>query len=418
MKYSSSLSLFAALTLCPALLTAQESWPQFRGPTGQGTSTAKGLPTLWSETKNIAWKTAIPGKGYSSPVIMRNEIWLTTALDGGRSRNVLTIDYKTGKIIRNKKLYTVENVEKCNGLNSYATPTPIMEGDRVYVTFGAPGTACLSAKTGEIIWQRTDFNVTYFTIGAASTQSIHKNTLIMICDGDRGSERFVAALDKMTGKTLWKTDRTYKDGKTPGLAHAFSVPLAITVDGKDQIICPGAQGVYAYESETGKEIWCARYNSWSVVSRPVYANDTLYICCGVIKPMMYCINPKGAKGDITKTKKIIWRTDKMVPPMPSPLFVNDRFYTMTAKKLACRKPKTGKIIWNERIPGQHLASPVYADGAIYQFDTTGRSVVIKASDNFQIISANKLESGCMASPAIYGKSLIVRTKTHLYRIQE
>ena len=134
--------------------------------------------------------------------------------------------------------------------------------------------------------------------------------------------------------------------------------------------------------------------------------------------MMYCINPKGAKGDITETDKIIWKTGKKVPPMPSPLLVNNRFYTMTADKLACRKPETGEIIWNERIPGQHLASPVYADGAIYLFNTTGGSAVVRASDDFQMIGTNKLESGCMASPAIYGKSLIVRTKTHLYRIEE
>lgn len=413
-----SLSLLAVLTFCPALLSAQGSWPEFRGPTGQGTSTAQGLPTDWSETRNITWKTAVPGKGHSSPVIKEDEIWLTTALDEGHSRNVLTVDFKTGKIIRNKTLFTVHNVEKCNELNSYATPTPIMEDDRIYVTFGSTGTACLSAKTGEVIWQRTDFTVTYFSVGAASSPAIHKNTLIMICDGEHASERFVTALDKMTGETLWKTDRTYKDGKIPSITHSFSVPLAITVEGKDQIICPGAHGVYAYEQDTGKEIWLARYGGWSVVSRPVYAKGMLYICSGVVNPMMYCINPKGAKGDITETDRIIWRTNKMVPEMPSPLFVNNRFYTMTANTLACRKPETGVIIWKERIPGQHLASPVYADGAIYLFDKTGGSAVVKASDSFQMISTNRLESGCMASPTIYDKSLIVRTETHLYRIEE
>ncbi len=344
MNYSRELSLSVALALCPPLLTAQESWPQFRGPTGQGTSTAKGLPTHWSETNNITWKTAIPGSGHSSPVIMKNEIWLTSAMDGGRARNVVTVDFKTGKIIRNKTLYTVDKVERCNGLNSYATPTPIMEDGRVYVTFGAAGTACLSAGTGEVIWQRTDFKVTYFTVGAASSPSIHKNALIVICDGERNSERFVAALDKMTGKTLWKTDRTYKDGKLPQITHSFSVPLAITVDGKDQVICPGAHGVYAYDGATGKEIWVARYGGWSVVSRPVYAGGMLYICNGVVKPLLYCIDPKGAKGDITETDRIIWKTEDMVPNMPSPLVVNNRFYTMTASKLACRKPKTGEII--------------------------------------------------------------------------
>ena len=398
-------------------LTA-ETWPQFRGPEGNGISSAKEVPTVWSETKNISWKTAIPGKGHSSPVILKDNIWLTTALNDGKSRNVLTFDVKSGKLIRNKTLFTVEKPERCHKGNSYATPTPVLEADRVYVTFGSAGTACLSAETGEVIWQRTDFKVTYYDVGAASSPTIYKDKLIMIFDGDNKSERFVTALDKMTGKTIWRTDRVFTAEQLKRMVHSSCIPHAITVEGKDQIICPGGKMVTAYDPETGKEIWTCKYESWSVVPRPLYAEGLLYICAGVIKPIMLCINPAGAKGNITKSDNIVWQTKKMVPNMPSPLYINDRFYTMTSAKLACRKPKTGEIIWNKRISGQTEASPAYADGNIYLFNKNGGCTVVKASDNFQPVCTNKLESGCFASPAIIDKSLIVRTVTHLYRIKE
>ncbi|MDA3925895.1 MAG: PQQ-like beta-propeller repeat protein [Kiritimatiellae bacterium] len=412
------LHALCALLFAVSASAVAETWPQFRGPNGDGLASAKGLPTEWSETKNITWKTAIPGKGHSSPVILQDQIWLTTALNKGKSRNVLTVDYVTGKIIRNKTLFTVEEPEKCHKGNSYATPTPVLEEDRIYVTFGPAGTACLSSETGEVIWQRTDFKVTYWDVGAASSPTLYRDKLIMICDGDNGSERFVTALDKMTGKTIWRSDRVYTAEQLKHMVHSSCIPHVITVAGKDQIICPGGKMVTAYDPETGNEIWTVKYNSWSVVPRPLYADGLLYICAGVIKPIMLCINPAGAKGDITGTKHIIWQTKKMVPNMPSPLYINKRFYTMTSAKLACRKPKTGEIIWNERIPGQHESSPVSAEGNIYLFNKTGGSMVVKASDDFQAISTNKLESGCWASPAIIDKSLILRTKTHLYRIEE
>lgn len=400
-----------------AITTAAETWPQFRGPEGNGISTAKGLPIEWSESKNIVWKTVIPGKGYSSPVILKDDIWLTTALKKGKYRNVITIDYKTGKIIRNKTLFTVEKPERCHRENSYATPTPVLEEDRVYVTFGSSGTACLNAGTADIIWQRTDFKVTYYDVGPASSPIIYKDKLIMICDGDNKSERFVTALDKMTGKTLWRTDRVFTKEQLKHMVHSSCVPHVITVEGKDQVICPGGKAVSAYDPETGKEIWTAKYDSWSVVPPPLYANGLLYICAGVVKPAMLCINPVGAKGDITKSDNIVWQTKKLVPNMPSPLYINDRLYTMTSAKLACRKPKTGAIIWNKRITGQTEASPVYANGNIFLFNKSGGSTVVKASDTFQPVSTNKLDNGCRASPAIFEKSLIVRTETHLYRIE-
>ncbi len=408
----------AAFAAAVLTASAADPWPQFRGPRGDGVSAATGLPVVWSEGHNIRWKSALPGEGHSSPVIRDREIWLTTALDAGRSRNVLSIDFETGAVTRNLTLFTVDKPETIHRDNSYATPTPVLDGDRVYVNFGAAGTACLSATTGETLWQRSDIHLTYFDVGPASSPIVHKEMLIMIFDGDNKSERFVTALDKMTGRTLWRTDRVFTPQQLKGMVHSSSTPHVITVEGRDQVVCPGGLGVSAYAVEDGREIWSVKYQAWSVVPRPLYADGLLFICAGVIRPVMLCIDPVGAQGDITDSRNIVWQTSKMVPNMPSPLYVDGRFYTMTSAKLACRRPRTGEVIWNEGIPGQHEASPVYADGHIYLFNKSGGATVVRASERFHLVSTNTLDSGCWASPAVYDRSLIVRTKDHLYRIED
>jgi outer membrane protein assembly factor BamB len=405
------------LSISTVPVRAAQTWPQFRGAQGDGTSTATGLPTVWNENENIRWKTAIPGKGYSSPVIITDKIWLTTSPDEGRSRNLIAVDFASGDITLNKTLFTVAKPELCHRSNSFATPTPVLENNRVYVNFGAAGTACVAAESGRIIWQRRDFNVTYHDVGAASSPIIHDDKLIMIFDGDNKSARFVTALDKTTGATIWRTERVHSQEQLKGMVHSSCTPHVITVAGQKQVICPGGLYAAAYDLTNGREIWRVRYRAWSVVPRPLYSNGLLYICAGVVKPVMLCINPLEARGDITNSDRIVWQSSRQVPNMPSPLLINNRFYTMTSAKLACRKADTGEIIWDKRIGGQHEASPVYAEGNIFLFNKSGDSSVVKASDIFQTLGNNTLESGCWASPAIHDKSLLVRTEKHLYRIE-
>ncbi|MEI7901123.1 MAG: PQQ-binding-like beta-propeller repeat protein [bacterium] len=224
---------------------AADEWPQFRGPTGQGVSDARGLPVTWSEAENIKWKTAIPGLGHSSPVVSGNRVWLTASPDQGKTRHVLCLDLATGAVTRDIALFTCDTPEKCHELNSYATPTPVLEGDRVYVTFGSTGTACLSAETGKILWERRDIQVKYWDVGPASSPALYRDTLILTCDGQADDQRFVLALDKKTGKTLWRTDRTFAGDKLPAYTHSSCVPLIMPVAGKDQLVSPGAHGVRA-----------------------------------------------------------------------------------------------------------------------------------------------------------------------------
>jgi len=210
-----AVSLFA----WASFVGAADEWPQFRGPTGQGLSDAHGLPLTWDETNGIAWKTEIPGRGYSSPVVSENRIWLTSSPDKGLTRHVLCVDLDSGKVTKDVPLFSVEKPELCHAFNSYATPTPVLERGRVYVTFGTPGTACLDAETGSIIWQRRDFAVDYRDVGAASSPILYRDKLILTCDGQTGSKQFVAALDKNTGKTLWQTDRTFAPSPAPTSIH-------------------------------------------------------------------------------------------------------------------------------------------------------------------------------------------------------
>ncbi len=409
-------ALAVSLSLPIATALAVDEWPQFRGPTGQGLSDARDLPKTWSESNNVIWKTELPGCGHSSPVISGNRIWLTASPDKGKTRHALCLALDSGKIERDIPLFDCGKPELCHTLNSYATPTPALEGDRVYVTFGTPGTACLNAETGKTVWERRDFVIDYRDVGAASSPLLYRDSLILTCDGQTGSRQYVVALDKNTGKTLWQTDRTFPPGPPPTYIHASAVPLVVRAGNRDQLVSPAAHGVHAYDPATGAELWRAWYDGWSVVPRPVFADGRLVVCCGTVKSSLLCLRPEGASGTLTAGNGVLWKTAKNVPDMPSPLLVNGRLYTMTATTLSCIDPADGRVLWAEKLPGQYLSSPIAADGHLFLFSRGKTGAVVELGDAFHIVATNRLEDGCMASPAVVGRSLIVRTTKALYRI--
>ena len=396
-------------------------WSEFRGSAHDGTSAATGLPLTWSETENVKWKTELPGIGHSSPVAANGRIWMTHSPDKGMSSHVLCVDFETGKILKDIKLFTYDHTgEQLHQMNSYATPTPVVEGNRVYVTFGNPGTACLNAETGAVIWERRDITNQFWDCGAGCSPTLHGNKLIFNSDGEHTGkgQQFIIALDKDTGKTLWRTKRQYSGDKTPDRTHAFTMPLIVKVEGKEQVISPAANGVFAYDLETGEELWVARYKAWSVVPRPVAADNMVFICMGVVHDLILAIRLDKAKGDITGTDAIAWSTNnkRIIPDMPSPLLINNRFYTLTPTQLSCIEPATGNVIWSEKVHGPNIASPISAEGRIYTFNAAGGATVVALGDTFEVLASNKLDSGCYATPAIVGKSLIIRTNSHLYRV--
>lgn len=424
-------TLARRLLLAPLLLAsslcASDNWAQFRGPTGQGLSDAKGLPLTWSETENVKWKTPIHGKAWSSPVVFGDQVWLTTATPDGRELSVLTLDRATGKIIRDQKLFTVEKPQFIHAFNSAASPTPAIEAGRIYITFGSPGTACLDTKTGKVLWERRDFVCDHWR-GAGSSPTIWRNLLILHFDG--ADQQYVVALDKQTGKTVWKTNRSidFQDLDPAGkpkadgdFRKAFATPLVVEHEGKPLLISVGSKATYGYEPATGKELWRIedrRYHSGSVC--PTYGHGLIFTATGLAKGELWAVRP-GGSGIVTDTH-VAWKAVRNVPNRPSPVLVGDLLFMVAQDTgvVTCLDAKTGQEIWSERLPGKgnHSTSPIYAEGRLFFANENGESFVLEAGREFKVLATNKLEAGCMASFAVAGKALFVRTKNALYRIEQ
>ena len=292
-KYLRLLALAALALFVNALPARGGDWPQFRGPDGQGHAAAQGLPLAWSETQHVRWKCPIPGEGWSSPVIAGNRVWLTTALDNGKSLRAVCVDLESGKLIHDVEVFKIEKPALKHDMNSYASPSPIVEDGRLYAHFGTAGTACLSAATGEVLWRQQGLKLNH-EAGPGSSPALWRDKLIIPCDGH--DVQYVAALDKATGKPAWKTPRSFQGNKTPFPSWAFCTPLIIQVDGKDQAVVNGAHYVVAYDPETGRELWSLKHGCWSGVPRPLFSGGLVYLCTGFTKPRLLAIRPRGGGG--------------------------------------------------------------------------------------------------------------------------
>jgi len=399
--------------LCSILIAAHpgsilaQDWPQFRGPDGQGHSSERGLPIQWSESKNVAWKVPVPGRGWSSPVIVDGRVWLTTATQAGResSLRLLSFDAGTGRQSLDVEIFRLKSSALRNPKNSHASPTPVVEGDRVYVHFGAEGTAALS-RSGEIVWKVRQLYESQH--GNGGSPVLYGDLLIFSCDGF--DEAFVVALDKRTGKTRWRTYRPQP------WSQAYSTPLVIRAAGRDQLISVGAFHAVSYDPQTGKEIWRVNYpDGFSNVPRPVYGAGLVFITTGFQQPSILAIRPDG-KGDVTKTH-VAWTLSRGAPLTPSPLLVDDELYFVSDAGIASSvDAQTGAIHWQHRLGEGVSASPVLADGHIYFLDEEGRTTVITPGKSFQQVSTNALDGPSLASMAVASQSFFIRTATYLYRI--
>jgi len=398
-------------------------WPEFRGPNGSGKATETGLPLTWSETQNVRWKTPLHGRAWSSPVVLGNQVWVTTATPDGRQLSAIALDQARGTVIHDIKLFDVATPQYAHPFNTYASPTPAIEPGRVYVTFGSPGTAAIDTATGKVLWERRDFQCNHYR-GAGSSPVIFRDLLLLHYDGS--DLQYVVALDKRTGKTVWKTPRSIDfqdlgpDGKPQAegdMRKAFATPQIITVEGAPLLISMGAKATYAYDPLTGKERWRVEERTHhSASTRPVFGFGLVFLPTGFPKGELLAVRPEG-RGDVTSTH-VAWRLTRGVPNKPSLLLVNDLlFMTTDAGVASAVEARTGEVVWTGRIGGKHSASPVAADGRVYFFSEEGATIVIEAGRTFKILAENKLGDGFMASPAIAGKSFIVRSHTHLYRIE-
>jgi outer membrane protein assembly factor BamB len=389
-------------------VTRADDWPQFRGPSGQGHSTEAGLPLAWSESRNIVWKSPVPGRGWSSPVVAGGRVWLTTSVnDKGASLRAMAFDVATGREAVNVEVIRLRSADLSNPKNSHASPTPVVEGDRVYVHFGAQGTAALTTS-GEIVWKaRFPYESQH---GNGGSPVLYGDLLIFSCDGS--PEAFVVALDKRTGKVRWKTSR-----RDPA-DQAYSTPLVRRVGDRDQLVSVGAYRATAYDPQTGKEIWRVSYaDGFSNVPRPVFGHGLVYIATGFQQPSLLAVRADGA-GDVTKTH-IAWTLKRGAPLTPSPLLVGDELFVVNDAGIAsCLDAKTGATHWVQRLGGAFSASPVFADGRIYFLSEEGTSTVLAPGKEFRQLAAAALDGAILASMAVSERSIFIRTNTHLYRIAQ
>ncbi len=412
-----TLALLTALTLCAS---ATDEWPRFLGPTGNNLVGQRNLPVEWSDKSGARWKTALPGEGWSSPVVASERIFCTTAIEEGKSLRALCIDYADGKILWDTEVFKVEKPVDKHKRNSYASPTPLLEGDRLYVTFGAMGSACIDTKTGKKIWTNEELKWDQQN-GAGGSVAGHGDLLLFACDGSDDIQ-FSAALSKKDGKLVWKHDRSSKAdlAKKPGDMHkAYGTPVIADIGGKPVALTMAAERLFAQDPATGKELWFVKTPGFSNVPLPVSDAKQTYICTGFGKPEVWAVKlDPAATGDITETH-VTWKQKKGGPAESTPVLVGDRLFMVTSGGIGtCLNTVDGNILWQERIGPDFAASPLAADGRIYFFDSWKDSYVIEASDTFKLIAKNRLESGFMASPAVYKNSMILRTKTHLYRMEK
>ena len=404
------LSVFSSVSVA-----ANNYWNQFRGAMENGYSPSDRLPVSWSETENVTWKTEIHGKAWSSPVVWKNQIWITTATPDGKALYAIGVKAKSGDIEHDIKVFDIAKPMFCIPYNSYGSPTPVIEEGRVWAHFGSAGTACLDTSSGKVLWTRQDLPCDHVR-GPGSSPIIFRDLLIINFDG--GDFQYVVALNKLTGKTVWKTDRTI-DYKTDNgdAKKAHCTPRVIEHDGRLQLISPAAVGTVSYDPLSGKELWKVYHGGFNAAARPLYTHKKVIINLeGGLR--LLAVNPSGS-GDITTTH-IEWTCKKSTPTRPSQLAVGDYIFMVNDKGIAsCVRIADGEPVWTERMGGRHSASPIYAHDRIYFFDEDGVNQVISANPRkFHLIASNKLEKGSMASPAVVDDALIIRTKTHLYRIED
>lgn len=437
MRFAVTMTL---LILAPQLAFSSD-WPQFRGPDGQGLALDAQIPVKWDQSDNVRWSTDIPGTGWSSPVVQGNRVWVTTAVEtkptpeqiakqqkesrltpdlfkrrqvaGSVSLRVLCLDRTNGQIIRETEFGTVDSPEAIHVGNTYASPTPVIEGDHLYVHFGIHGTACLDANTHQVIWKRVI--PVFYSVGVGSSPILYGDLLVLVCDGI--DKQFVTALDKTTGKDVWETNRPPIRAEDGQLRKAYSTPLLIQHDKTDQLVIPGAQWIVSYEPLTGKEIWRVDHGEgFSNVPRPVYGDGTVYVCTGYGVPQLWAIRVDG-QGDVTKTH-VTWKVTRQIPKNPSPLLIDNLLFAVSDNGIvSCFDARTGEAYWQKRIGGNFSASPVLASGHVFFCSHEGDVTAFRASAEMSDPVTSHLDGQLMASPAVVDSSVILRSRTKLYCIK-
>jgi outer membrane protein assembly factor BamB len=415
---------------------ADVPWPQWRGPDGQGhAAAAHDLPVTWSEAEHVAWKTPLPGRGWSSPVLGDRHVWMTTAVareatpdelaklppqPGNQPRDLadrvslraLCVERDSGRLVHDVELLAVDHPQAIHKLNSYASPSPVLADGRLYCHFGDFGTACLDTKTATVVWSNRELRLEHMN-GPGSTPVLCAGRLIVHCDG--ADVQYVAALDAATGTVAWRTPRSGTLRDNPDLKKSYGTPIVLSLGGRDVVVSPGTDWLYGYDPRSGEELWRVAYGDlgFSVVPRPVAAHGLVYLSTGFTKPRLLAVRPPA--GDVPA--EIVWAEAKGAPSMPSPLVVGEELYMVNDKGIAtCLDARTGTVVWTQRLGGNFSSSPLHADGRIYVSNREGDTFVIAPGRTYELLATNRLDGQIFATPAAVGDAIFLRTDQALYRL--
>lgn len=412
-------------------------WPQWRGPAGQGHASVRDLPIKWDDEFNVQWKLTTPGRGWSSPIVIGNQIWLTTAIEVPSSPEdakrrtqsntgdqplvvldqvelkALCIDREKGSLVHELSLITVREPQWIHKLNSFASPTPVYDHGRLYCHFGSFGTACVDTVAAKVIWVNKELEVMHEN-GPGGSPIVFGDHVIFHMDGS--DQQYLAALDKHSGRLAWKTDRSGEMRTNPQQKKSYGTPLMVEIDGKPQIVSPASDWVYSYAPETGRELWKISYGQlgFSVTPRPVVGLGMIYLVTGFGKGQILAINYQNLQ-----TPEIVWRFNRGTPTMPSPLLVGDELYFVSDTGVfTCLDAQSGKEVYRERLGGNFSSSLWYGDGFIFVSNREGTTYVIQPGKSYAIVAENVLAEPILATPAAVDKAIYIRTETQLYRIQK
>jgi len=354
-------------------------------------------------------------------VVLNEQVWLTTATRNNKEMRAICVDFNTGVVIHNLVLFRPDSLYRIHAINSYATPTGAIEEGRVYLHFGRYGTACLDSQSGEVLWKRDDMQIEHIQ-GPGSSLLIYRDKLIVHMEGS--DFQYIVALDKKSGKTIWKTERPkelYDHLEYIG-KKAYITPIIVNVKGRDLMISNGSAACIAYDPQTGKEVWRIVYGEDSTIAMPTESDGIIYFYVGFETnandekiAKLLAVNPDG-QGDIEESN-VIWSVETPILQLLSPLVLNDLLYTIDSRgKLLCMDASDGTTMWSLSLKGKFHSSPVYADGHIYFSSTRGYTYVIEAGKELNMVSENRLEGEIWATPAICGGAMLMRTSKYLYKI--
>lgn len=415
-------------------------WQEFRGPGGSGLATTSGLPLDWTDA-NFAWRTPLPGRGWSSPVSVADQVWVTSALEVAADPQTVEarlkalppgtgpglevkaqvtllaigVNLATGKIEQQIELFTIEQPPPIHALNSFASPTPVIDGDYVYCHFGTMGTACIERRTGRVVWTNQEVQLEHET-GPGSSPIVFDNLLIF--HGDGTDSQFIVALDKTSGREVWRQQRSGTMEAQGMMRKSFSTPTIVAAADGPLLLSPAANWVYAYQPATGAELWKISYEKlgFSTVPRPVFANGILYVCTGFMQSTLLAI--RCGQSSRETQGEVLWRYDAQVPTMPTPLVVGDYLFMVSDRGIAtCLNAHSGERLWAQRLGGEYAASPIYADGNVYFADRSGKVFVVAPEPQFRLVATHQLAEPLMATPAAGDHFLIFRAGDSLCRVQ-